>query len=154
MHSHTTDEQPQLHLFDVVTSRHAFEPFEQRPGVIMDIFRVPYIPNGYKYRVEYRDGHSTWYWIDELILQTDAFDRSSVIAELTTLRAHLFRMISTTEQHDVLNTRLSALLDQLTATARTYLGSNLDHEPDHSRGESSENQGKPINQVAEGGDQA
>ncbi|GIF04659.1 hypothetical protein [Actinoplanes siamensis] len=142
---------PRLH--DVVTSQ-GLEPFEQRPGVVTCVYRQPHIEQGDRYRVEYRDGSTEWYGAHELTVITDAFSRVDLIADLTSVRVLLFQAITNAGRHDVLNAKLSALFDQLTATARTYLGTDLDHGPDHPGDTNADNQSQPEHPTAEEGDQA
>ncbi len=147
----TVEPLPCLH--DVVTSQ-GLEPFEQRPGVVSYIYRQPHIEQGDRYRVEYRDGSAEWYWAHELTVMTDAFSRVDLIADLTAVRVLLFQAIGNAGRHDVLNAKLSALFDELTVTARTYLGTDLDHESDHPGDTNAADQGQPEHHSAEGGDQA
>lgn len=140
-------------LHDVVTSQ-GLEPFEQRPGVVTGIYRQPHIEQGDRYRVEYRDGSAEWYWAHELSVMTDAFSRVDVTADLTSVRVLLFQAIGNAGRHDVLSAKLSALFDELTATARTYLGTDLDHGPDHPGGTYAADPSDPEHYSAEGGDQA
>ena len=115
-----TDRPPRLH--DIVTSRAGLEPYEQRPGVVTDIYGLDY---GDRYRVEYRDGSTAWYFADEITVDTAPFNLADVIRDLALVRVLLYRVISSTERHDVLSTKLSAVFDQVTALGRNYLGIDL-----------------------------
>ncbi|GAA0490871.1 hypothetical protein Ade02nite_23380 [Paractinoplanes deccanensis] len=138
---------PRLH--DVVTSQ-GLEPFEQRPGVVIDIYRQPDHPAGDRYRVEYRDGSTEWYWASELTVLADAFSPADVIADLGSARIQLFEALTKAGQNDVLTARLSVLFDKLIATARTYLGADLGHGPDHISNSRLDDQDEPERHPAEG----
>ena len=43
-------------LRDVVTVPYGLEPYEQRPGVVIDVVPQPPIEDGSRYRVQFRDG--------------------------------------------------------------------------------------------------
>lgn len=121
----STYEDPLPQLRDVVTIDYGLEPYEQRPGVVIDIYPQPHIETGDRYRVEYRDGTTAWYWADEITVDGSPFDQQDVIAALTAARTSLFQAIRDTERHDVLHDKLSAVFDSLTAIARTYLDTDL-----------------------------
>jgi hypothetical protein len=114
----TEDNRPPR-LRDVVTSRARLEPYEQRPGVVTDIYSLSYAD---RYRVEYRDGDAAWYWADGITVDPAPFDLAAVSRDLATARDLLYRALIATERHDVLSSKLSAVFDQVTALGRTYLG--------------------------------
>jgi hypothetical protein len=145
-----TVEPPRLH--DVVTSNPKIEPYEQRPGVVTSIYRQPHIKQGDRYRVEYRDGNTAWYWADALTVETDAFNRADIIADLTGVRLLLFQAITNAGRHDVFNAKISRVYDQLTSIARTYLGTDLDHGPDRPWDTSADDPAEPEHHTAEGGE--
>ncbi|MET7821265.1 hypothetical protein [Micromonospora zamorensis] len=116
-------------LHDLVTIRHGLEPYEQRSGVIIDIYRQPHMVHGDRFRVEFRDGTTDWYWTDELTLEPFTEQRRHVIAHLGATRITLFQALSAAADHDVFHAKLSDIFDTLTATAARYLGVGLDGPP-------------------------
>jgi hypothetical protein len=112
-------------LRDVVTVPYGLEPYEQRPGVVIDVVPQPHIEDGSRYRVEFRDGSTAWYWAHEITVDASPFDREAVIADLIAARSSLFHAIGRTERHDVLHSKLGAAFDVLSVACRTYLGTDL-----------------------------
>ncbi|MEV6299874.1 hypothetical protein AB0M02_10770 [Actinoplanes sp. NPDC051861] len=117
-------------LRDVVTVPYGLEPFEQRPGVVIDVVPQPHIEQGSRYRVEYRDGSTAWYGAHEITVDASAFNREAVMADLIAARSSLFHAIGRTERHDVLHSKLGAAFDALSAVFRTYLGTDFCHAAD------------------------
>jgi hypothetical protein len=121
-------DEPQLH--DVVAVHPCIDPYEDRLGVITDIYRVPGMTDGVRYRVEFRGGNSSWYWPDRITVREWDTARYAVITALGTARAVLFDALTTAEQHhDVLYTHLSGIFHALTEAAANDLGVTLDPPP-------------------------
>jgi hypothetical protein len=108
-------------LRDVVTVPYGLEPYEQRPGGVIDVVPQSHIEDGSRYR----DGSTAWYWAHEITADAEPFDRAAVIADLIAARSSLFHAIGRTERHDVLHSKLGAVFDVLSAAVRTYLGTDL-----------------------------
>ncbi|MEU8663326.1 hypothetical protein [Actinoplanes philippinensis] len=112
----------------VATTTDGLASYDAKSGVVIDIYLQPELPDGDRYRVEFRYGATLINYNSNPLAEPLPVDMQTATYGLAAARTLLDFVFADRRPEDVLQMKVSAVLDHLTHIAATHLRLDLDRE--------------------------
>jgi hypothetical protein len=112
----------------VATTTDGLAPYDQKSGIVINLYLQPELPDGDRFRIEFRYGATHINYNSTPIAEPLPVDYEHAKYGLAAARTLLDFVFADRRPEDVLQMKVSAVLDHLTHVAATHLRLDLDRE--------------------------
>jgi hypothetical protein len=112
----------------VATTTDGLAPYDEKRGVVIDVYLQPELPDGDRFRIEFRYGATLINYNSTPLAEPLPVDYAHAKYGLAAARTLLDFVFADRRPEDVLQMKVSAVLDHLTRVAATHLRLDLDRE--------------------------